>query len=294
MLCLAVFIYLCSSLMTKTSIMPRLERFKEQEIPYEDLARFGLTQEMIDDLPQSVMTRLLSSRETPLLPLTTKTEDGESVVSYARLSLLRTKDGTVNVAFIPRWESNELSEYTAEQQKMLKEGMVMAKDGYYIQFDDTIQQVISVPTDIIRQNLNILCTEVPIGRADYARLVNGEVVQLNGPQNPFSIGIDLNDDMGIRISNGSRMAWKEETQVERLPKYNFGIYGCWMADDLGNLSYVPEELPCQDRDLRRTCRLSFSAVLHPCPQVQIHGLWRPSISRITLSEAQKDAMHRGS
>ena len=144
--------------------MPRLERFKEQEIPYEDLARFGLTQEMIDDLPQSVMTRLLSSRETPLLPLTTKTEDGESVVSYARLSLLRTKDGTVNVAFIPRWESNELNEYTAEQQKMLKEGMVMAKDGCYIQFDDTIQQVISVPTDIIRQNLNILCTEVPIGR----------------------------------------------------------------------------------------------------------------------------------
>ena len=47
--------------------------------------------------------------------------------------------------------------------------------------------------------------------------------------------------MGIRISNGSRMAWKEETQVERLPKYNFGIYGCWMADDLGNLSYVPED-----------------------------------------------------
>lgn len=241
MLCLAVFIYLCSSLMTKTSIMSRLERFKEQEIPYEDLAKFGLTQEMIDDLPQSVMTRLLSSRETPLLPLTTKTEDGESVVSYARLSLLRTKDGTVNVAFIPRWESNELSEYTAEQQKMLKEGMVMAKDGCYIQFDDTIQQVISVPTDIIRQNLNILCTEVPIGRADYARLVNGEVVQLNGQQNPFSIGIDLNDDMGIRISNGSRMAWKEETQVERLPKYNFGIYGCWMADDFGNLSYVPED-----------------------------------------------------
>ena len=102
--------------------MPRLERFKEQDIPYDDLAKFGLTQEMIDDLPQSVMIRLLSSRETPLLPLKTKTVDGDDVISFARISLIRTSDGSVNAVFILRWESNDLSEYTPEQQKMLKSG----------------------------------------------------------------------------------------------------------------------------------------------------------------------------
>lgn len=221
--------------------MSRLERFKEQDIPYDDLAKFGLTQEMIDDLPQSVMTRLLSSRETPLLPLTTKTVDGVDVVSFARISLIRTSDGAVNAVFIPRWESNELRDYTPEQQKMLKSGMVLTKDSNYVQFDDTIQQVISIPKDIIRQNLNILATEIPLSRSDYAKLINGEVVQVDGKRETFSIGIDLNDDMGIRISKGSMMAWREESEVERLPHYNFGLYGCWMADDLGNLSYIPED-----------------------------------------------------
>ena len=77
--------------------MPRLERFKEQDIPYDDLAKFGLTQEMIDDLPQSVMTRLLSSRETPLLPLTTKTVDGAVDVGGATLKLAA--QGTIALSF---------------------------------------------------------------------------------------------------------------------------------------------------------------------------------------------------
>ena len=64
---------------------------------------------------------------------------------------------------------------------------------------------------------------------------------MDGKRETFSIGIDLNDDMGIRISKGSMMAWREESEVERLPHYNFGLYGCWMADDLGNLSYIPED-----------------------------------------------------
>ena len=221
--------------------MSRLERFKEQDIPYDDLAKFGLTQEMIDDLPQSVMIRLLSSRETPLLPLKTKTVDGDDVISFARISLIRTSDGSVNAVFIPRWESNDLSEYTPEQQKMLKSGMVMVKDNNYIQFDDAIQQVISIPKDIIRQNLNILASEISLSRANYTKLMNGEVVQLGGKKETCSIGIDRNDNMGIRISKGSMMAWKEETEVEKLPHYNFGLYGCWLSDDLGNLSYVPEE-----------------------------------------------------
>ena len=119
--------------------------------------------------------------------------------------------------------------------------MVMVKDNNYIQFDDAIQQVISIPKDIIRQNLNILASEISLSRANYTKLMNGEVIQLGGKKETFSIGIDLNDNMGIRISKGSMMAWKEETEVEKLPHYNFGLYGCWLSDDLGNLSYVPEE-----------------------------------------------------
>lgn len=226
--------------------MTRLERFSEQEIPYGQLATFGLSQEMIDDLPQSVMTRLLSSHETPLLPLKTKTEDGESVEGFARILLVRTSDGEVNAVFISRWESDELDNYTPEQQQQLKEGKVSTtelpgKGTCFIQFDDTIKQVIATPVSLIKQNVDIFAKEIGLGQRDYDMLMNGEVVEIESVDDIFSVGIDLNDDMGIRLAHGNKKEWREEAKAEKLPKYNFGLYGCWMTDYFGNLSYIRED-----------------------------------------------------
>ena len=52
------------------------EDFTERDIPYEILEQHGLTHEMIDDLPQNVMEKLLHGEFTPLLPITMKTEMG--------------------------------------------------------------------------------------------------------------------------------------------------------------------------------------------------------------------------
>ena len=40
--------------LNKNKIMNEL-KFSESEIPYEELANFGLSQEMIDDFPESIM-----------------------------------------------------------------------------------------------------------------------------------------------------------------------------------------------------------------------------------------------
>jgi hypothetical protein len=64
--------------------MANKEHFKQEEIPYGILTKFGLTQEMIEDLPQNVIHRLLSSRTTPVLPIVTENIDGETILSYAR------------------------------------------------------------------------------------------------------------------------------------------------------------------------------------------------------------------
>ena len=226
--------------------MQRLDRFTEKEIPYEDLAQFGLTQEMIDDLPQSVMTRLLSGYETPLLPLNRKTVDDVDAESYARLQLVRNSDNSVSVAYLTRWETNELEKYTPEQRQTLLEGKVTVasipgKGQCFIQYDDAIQQVMAIPVSIIRHNVNIMASETGLSRADYGKLMNGEVVEKNGNTEVFSMGVDLNDVMGIRLARGGAEEWREEAKAERLPRYNFGIYGCWMADETGTMKYVSED-----------------------------------------------------
>ena len=42
------------------------------------------------------------------------------------------------------------------------------------------------------------------------------------------------------IANGDGEQWRKEGKRE-WDKYTFGIYGCWVMDDDGNLDYVPEE-----------------------------------------------------
>ena len=44
-------------------------RFEESEVPYQTLARFGLTQEKIEDLPMWALEDIGQGRRSPLLPL---------------------------------------------------------------------------------------------------------------------------------------------------------------------------------------------------------------------------------
>ena len=43
--------------------------FDENEMPYGILERFGLTQEMIEDLPTDILQNILNGRHSPVLPV---------------------------------------------------------------------------------------------------------------------------------------------------------------------------------------------------------------------------------
>lgn len=43
-------------------------RFEFDELPFQTLARFGLTQEMIEDLPMRVLDELCEGRHCPYFP----------------------------------------------------------------------------------------------------------------------------------------------------------------------------------------------------------------------------------
>lgn len=226
--------------------MVTLEHFTPQEIPYEILAKFGLTHEMIDDLPQNVMMRLLSSRTTPVLPIITTNVEGMQVQSLARISLVRLDDGTVDVCFAPQWVDEDLSAFSQQQQEELKAGSVITADmpgkgRCFVQLDDAINQVMAVPVDILGQNISILTRTFALSDADKATLENGGIVEMEINHQIISAGIDLNEMTGIRMADGGILAWQQDAAVESLPKYNFGLFGCWQADEDNALSYVPEE-----------------------------------------------------
>ena len=86
--------------------MNKIDIFSEDEMPYEVLSKYGMTREMIEDLPGMVKNRMLSGRETPSLPFTI-VQDNNIKTVFARVMLFHRENGDVGVYFIPVWERGD-------------------------------------------------------------------------------------------------------------------------------------------------------------------------------------------
>lgn len=220
--------------------MNKIERFQDSEIPFELLASFGLSQEMVEDLPMKVLEQLLSGQRTPLLPISIQDSEGKAGNYLARLSLVRVEDG-IDVMLMPYKESTLLEEFEEEQQSILKNGSALysEQDALYYQLDASTHQIMSMPSHVIEHNIQVLGKSIDMVSNDIEHLMHGEILCLNKNDSPVTVGIDLTEDVGIRMVNGDKVAWEREVAEEDLPLYNFGINGCWVND--GALSYVREE-----------------------------------------------------
>jgi len=182
------------------------------ELPFSTLERFGLTREMIEDLPMRVLEDICNGRHSPVLPVRVTDEHGGQIESRSRFAFIRMDDGQVDVVFYPALKSSPLERYDEAQQKQLLDGKAIVADvemsdgrssKAFVQIDAETKQVMYVPTPIIARNLKVLA----------------EV---------------------MRLGTGDAQQWRNQPKRE-WDKYTFGCYGCWVMDDDGNLDYVSEE-----------------------------------------------------
>ena len=90
--------------------------FKEEEMPYGILQTFGLTREMIEDLPLHALQQISKGQRSPVLPICITDETGNIIRSRTRFSLIRNEGGKVDVLFYPQLQHSNLSQFTKEQQ----------------------------------------------------------------------------------------------------------------------------------------------------------------------------------
>lgn len=103
-------------------------RFDLTELPFGTLARFGLTQEMIEDLPMYVLEDICQGRHSPVLPVRVTGENGESFESRTRIAFVRKNDGQADVVFYPVLKTSPLEKYSEAQQKQLLDGKAVIVD----------------------------------------------------------------------------------------------------------------------------------------------------------------------
>ncbi len=247
-----------------------VNKINNSEIPYYVLETFGLTRNMIDDLPMDVLSKILSGQRSPVLPVEVDGVNGEKVCSKARFSLVYAEDGKLDVVFHPVFEpiGEKICMVTRdmatgkEQLKMmdtravysdavmdgLKAGRVVmdyitAGDGRkvksFLQLDPETNEVLAVPTAVIGRNLQTLVGEFGLTVAETNCIQNGEILTIAQDEEQVSVGLDLNSATGLRFEKGDEKRWKEGG-VRQWNKYSVGVFGCWMMEN-GDLSYIPEE-----------------------------------------------------
>ena len=225
------------------------DRFEDHELPYQTLQKYGLTREMIEDLPMHVLEDIGSGQRSPVLPIQIEDENGNTISSRTRFSFVRMDDGKVDVVFYPVLQSAPLDKYDDAQQKQLQSGKAILADitlpdgtqsKGFVQIDTETKQVMFAPTQVIGRNLQVIAGDLKLSSAEVKVLQGGEPLTFVMDDEPVTVGIDLNSNTGLRLSQGDSQKWTEQAKRE-WDKYTFGCYGCWVMGDDGNLSYVNED-----------------------------------------------------
>lgn len=224
--------------------------FDENEIPYEKFASLGLTQEMVDDLPEIVMKKMLGGQWTPILPISVDLGDGVRRSIQARIKLEKRNDA-VDIMIAPRSEMADLEDFTPEEQNTLRSGKVIitkmpGKEQCFVQLDDKTNRVFYIPVSLMEDNLASLQNELELTKEQVAQMCTGNIISVDKQEGKFTFGLDFLADGCIKVVSGDREEYDSVVSRE-IPTYNFGIYGCWVKEsDNSFKNYVPEEEYTED------------------------------------------------
>lgn len=251
--------YFCLKfLISKYKIMDE-KIFHREEYPFDILAEFGLSEEMIYDLPDFVHTIIEMGGKSPLLPIEIEQPFGVTRV-YAKFCLIETEDG-LDVLFAPKLKQVNLDAFSESEKKNLLEGKVIVTDiddverhedgteeshriRAFVQLDKDTNDVVYSPTQIIGRNISAICAEYDLTGEDLQSFWKGNLVTVlteneDGSKEPVTIGVDLFTDKGIIVVPGTAEQW-ENTVRRTMPEYSFGNDGCWV-NKKGQLFYIREE-----------------------------------------------------
>ena len=98
-------IYLCQSIIKISYQNMKQVRFEFEELPYDTLSQFGLTREMIEDLPMQTLEEISHGRHSPVLPIkvndenvvTVKGPKGELTKQFKPAMKITVEDNDIHV-----------------------------------------------------------------------------------------------------------------------------------------------------------------------------------------------------
>ena len=169
------------------------KKFYREEYPLDILEEYGLTEEMIYDLPDFVHETLEMGGKSPLLPIKVQLPYGHAH-AFAKFRLTETEEG-IDVLFSPKLNSADLSQFSEKEQAFLNEGRVIVAEvndtiitdegvedtrliKAFVHMDSDTLGVVYCPTPFIGRNLNSTANEYDLTGDQLKSFWKGELVTL--------------------------------------------------------------------------------------------------------------------
>ncbi len=175
--------------------------FKENDIPYSDLKKVGITKNDILNWNRFNLEALLSGKRTNLMQLSVIDKHGEKFDFNAKISLYRKEDNSIGVKIHPI-RQNIINDLGLKEKDInrLKDGEVIAKningEKYIIQLDKDTNELlrssiksIKIPSYILNERISNKQKET---------LKNGGIIELS---NGDKVRLDLDTVNGVKFLN---------------------------------------------------------------------------------------------
>ncbi|ADY38189.1 hypothetical protein Bacsa_3668 (plasmid) [Phocaeicola salanitronis DSM 18170] len=180
----------------------RQEYFKENDIPYGQLEKVGLTKMDILSLPKTDLESLLSGKRTSLLNLKGIDMQGHDFEIKAKISLYRKEDHSVGVKIHPvrNCIQNDANLKPQELNKLQSGSLITKKiDGekYLLQLDKETNEILKAKLRSIIIPSFINGSEISSKQKE--ELKNGETIVINNGNDKIKVRIDLNSQKGIQL-----------------------------------------------------------------------------------------------
>lgn len=200
--------------------------FQPEELPYEKLAKLGISEEKLRSMPKELTVTLLEGRVTPLFVANVTAEDGKVISLPIKAQMMRDEEGKLLLMTYPVRKdiANDL-QLSDKELNRVKDGEVIRKeveeDGgrkvKFVQLDRETRSLMfrnvgSVPIDEKLQDIEKV-KDIELGANQKQAIKDGKPVEQTLDDTKVTVGVDLREPQGFKVVKGDLKEWERQQQI---------------------------------------------------------------------------------
>lgn len=216
--------------------------FLEKDIPYEKLAKLGISRENTLSMPKNLLEPFLSGKLTPLVQAQIRLRNGKKYAIPMKLQMTRDRHGKIHLLTYPvRMQMKAGMPLSHKEVERLRDGKVIRKEVddngirrmQFLQMDRETKSLIKRNAGSLKLPEQMAQLEkvkdIQLGQNQKNAIKEGKPVELEVGDQKVTVGVDNREPQGFKVVNGDMEEWRRQQKI-RFDLTHEGFMGYVMTD----------------------------------------------------------------